>query len=230
MFTFAYLIGGLILGSVWMVMFLLRKDLRREMLFGSALALPFGFLERAFVPVYWDPPSLFNLIHGVGFGIESFFFAFFTGGIGASVFEFYENKRLIKVRSDHRTHIFPYILTTALFFVLQSYFPVKSMYNLSFALLAGAGYIGFKRRDLIPHVVASGLFFGLIYTFLFYLFMHLFPSYIESFYTFKNLSGMNIFGVPIEETMFALSGGACWSTFYAYINGYRTRSSPNSRS
>ncbi len=221
MYTYGYFIGCLILGIVWLLILIVRKDLRKEILFGSLLGLPFGFSELLIVPEYWNPPSIFNLIHKLGFGIESFIFAFFVAGIAAVAYEFITKSKLKRIKSDHKTHIFPYIAVMLWFVALEIFIPSKTVFNLCFALLAGAGIIAIKRPDLIKQIVISGFIFGVLYTLLFFFFMKLFPGFIQQTYSLQNFLGVFILGVPIEETLFAFSVGACWSTFFEYIRGYK---------
>jgi hypothetical protein len=82
MYRSAYLVGSLIFGVVWAVLFTLRKDLRREMLSLSLLAGIMGplsehfYLQDYWQPEYWLPGFL---------RIEDFLAGFFLG-IGGRAF------------------------------------------------------------------------------------------------------------------------------------------------
>lgn len=52
---YGYLIATLLIGGLWTVLFWLRSDLRKELMWMSILIAPAGLTERYFVPVYWDP-------------------------------------------------------------------------------------------------------------------------------------------------------------------------------
>ena len=95
---YAYFIGCLIFLVVWLLFFVLRKDLSKEMIFGSLLAMPFGLSESLWVPEYWNPPSLFNLISNYGVGIESFLLFFICGGTAAVIYEIIFKKKIVKIR------------------------------------------------------------------------------------------------------------------------------------
>src|SRR3972149_9557058 len=77
--------------SIWMALWLLfyveRPFLRREMLWVSAFTALTGLAEPLFVPEYWSPPSLFNLAATSGFAVESILFSFATGGIASVLYE-----------------------------------------------------------------------------------------------------------------------------------------------
>ena len=101
-FTYGYLIATLILGCVWSAIFLLRSDLRSELLWMSILIAPAGLTERYFVPVYWNPGNLFNLIDKIGFGIESIAFSFFVGGVAGVSYEVFASKHLKHIGTSLR--------------------------------------------------------------------------------------------------------------------------------
>jgi len=221
---YAYFIGCMIIASVWILIYLRREDLRKEMLFGSILGAPFGLSEFLFVPEYWSPPSLFNLIDRIGFGIESILFGFFVAGISAVIFEVIRRKKVIKIKSDHTKHFMPYAVLIFLYLFLEILLPLKSIYNLTISLLVTSAMIAFRRKDLFVQILASGAFFSVLYFLLFLVFNQIFPSYITEIYSLNNFLGISILGVPIEEIFFAFAIGACWSTFFEFINGYRTAS------
>jgi len=83
-----WLVFALIFLVIWIVLFLIKKGVRKEMLWASILTAPFGLTEPLFVPEYWNPPSLFNLAAKTGFDIESLIFCFAVGGIGAGALSF----------------------------------------------------------------------------------------------------------------------------------------------
>jgi len=220
---YAYFIGCFILFLVWFLFFVLRKDLRKEMIFGSLLALPFGFIECLLVPEYWNPPSLFNLISRFGFSLESFLLFFSGGGITAVIYEVVGRKKTAKIRLEHKSFFGPYLIVALIFISLELLFPSRTVYNAIVSLLVGAGIIAFKRKDLIVQIILGGVFFALIYFLFFLIFNRLFPGYIVSTYNLENFWGIMIWGVPLEEIAMGFAAGACWSTLFEYIKGYRTR-------
>ena len=75
-----WLTFSLILSGIWIVIFIIRPNLRKEMFWVSLFTMPFGLTEPLFVPKYWNPPSLFNLAARTGFDFESLIFSFSIGG------------------------------------------------------------------------------------------------------------------------------------------------------
>lgn len=211
------------IGVIWLVIFLIRKDLRQEMLFGSFLGLPFGFIEYFFVPSYWNPLSLFDFIRRFGFGIESFIFAFFTAGIAAVFYEFLGNKKTVKIKQGRKNNILLYAVFVATFIILEFIFPSRAVYNLAAAFAIAACAVALQRRDLVPQMITSAFMFGALYLLMFALMEAIYPGVVSMFYNLHNLLGIFILGVPLEEIIIAFIGGACWSVLYEYVNGYRVR-------
>jgi len=220
---YAYLTGALILGFVWSIMFLARKDLHREMILISLLSVPFAFSEFLYVPEYWNPPVMFNLINKIGFSIEDVLFCFFAGGIASVVYEFFWQKKLRKKIFSHKDHILPYLLAIIIFIGLEFIFPAKTIYNMIVALLAAAIFMGYKRKDLIGQIIFGGIFFASLYFVLFIIFDNLFPEFITKYYSHDNLLNIYLFSIPLEEILIAFSTGTVWSVFYEYIKSYKTR-------
>lgn len=222
-YKYAYLTGGLLLGVVWAVIFLFRKDLRREILLGSLMGLPFGLIEYFFVPYYWNPLSLFDFIRKFGFGIESFIFAFFTAGIASVFYEFLENRRTAKINRKSKNNALLLGLFLAIFILLNLFFPSRPVYDLTVAFAVVTIVIAFLRRDLIPQIVASAFVFAALYWLMYVLTEIIYPGFVLMFYNLQNLSGIFILGVPLEEIIIAFTGGACWSVLYEYSNGYKLK-------
>lgn len=83
-FRYTWLIWASAFMLPWALLFIARPALRRPMLWASVLAAPFGLTEPLFVPVYWNPPSLFDLAQRTGLDIESLVFSFAIGGLGVA--------------------------------------------------------------------------------------------------------------------------------------------------
>jgi Lycopene cyclase len=95
------------------------------------------------------------------------------------------------------------------------------MDNTIISFAAGALVLGYLRHDLIPLMLTSIASFTLLYFVLFLWVLFLYPEFVERFYNLPNLLGLYIHGVPIEELLFAATGGAIWSVAYEYVHGYR---------
>ena len=101
---YVWFIWSLIILALWGVVYLMKKDSRREMLKMSWITMPFGLTEPLFVPEYWYPPSLFDLAIKTGFDIESLIFSFAIGGIGTVLYNLIFKRRFIEMPHTERSH------------------------------------------------------------------------------------------------------------------------------
>lgn len=220
-YQYSYFIGALIFAAAWIVLYIFGKKYRRQMIWGSLLSAPFALTGFLFIPQYWNPPSLFDLDHRFGISIEDVLWSAAVGGIATVVAEELFKERLVGIRRKqvHR-HYLPLIVIAIAFVALEVIKPTTSMYNMIAAFLAGAITIAFLRRDLIHYMLGGAVVFALCYLLLFAYFLILYHEFVPRFYNSGNLLGIYIFGVPIEEIIFALSGGAVWCVMYEYVHGY----------
>jgi len=221
-YHYSYLVGAFIFGVAWVACFILGTRYRPEMRWGTLIAAPMALTSILFVPLYWMPPSLFNLDQKIRVGIEDFLWAAAVGGIASVVGELFLKERLAGIRkSRHKRHYAPFILIVVLFVVLEVWHPAKTMNNTIISFAVGALVLCCLRRNLIPLMLTSSVSFTALYFGLFLCVLALYPEFVERYYNLPNLIGIRVLGVPIEELLFAATGGAIWSVAYEYVHGYR---------
>jgi Lycopene cyclase len=221
-YHYSYLVGVLIFWAAWILCSIIGQSYRAEIRWGTLIAAPLALTSLLFVPQYWTPPSLFNLDQRIRVGIEDFLWAAAVGGIASVVGELLLKEKLATLRSQPRQrHYAPFALLVVVFLALELWHPNKTMYNTIAAFAAGAVMIAFLRSDLVPLMVVSALSFTALYFFLFLGLLFLYPEFVRRFYNIPNLLGIYVLGVPIEELLFAATGGAIWSVAYEYVEGYR---------
>lgn len=224
-----WLTFSLILLGIWLLIFIFRKKVRKEMFLVSLFTMPFGLTEPLFVPEYWNPPSLFNLASQTGFDIESLIFSFAVGGIGAVLYEIFFKVRHLKIskhemhKKRHRFHLLALFSPIIVFLLLQIFANLNPIYSASIAMFIGGISAIFCRPDLKKKILIGGaLFLGLY--FVFFLFFNLvYPYAVEEFWNLTAISGILILGIPIEELIFAFTFGMLWSGIYEHVNGYRIK-------
>jgi hypothetical protein len=230
---YEYLIGCLILFIIWMIGFILRKDLRKPMIWSGIMYAfvmgilfilikffqYFGLITQTIVPGYWSPDTLFNLtcLTG-GYGIEDGIFMFLVGGIAIFVYEYFCKKR-IKIKKNPKHHIKAIVIALVLAILFGLIFDFNLIYTLIIFGLVGAICMWIERKDLIKHSLFGGLSFMIIYFIAFFVFNTIFPNFIAGVYNFENLSNILIFTVPIEELLYASSFGLMWAPIYEYEHG-----------
>lgn len=221
-YQFAYLVGALIFDAAWLVIYIFGKTYRPQMIWGTVITAPLAITSLFFIPQYWFPPSLFDLDTRFHVGIEDFLWAGAVGGIASVVGEFFLKERLAARRKQPRKkHYAPFVVMAVVFTILHFMYPNKNIYSTVIAFTVCAIVVAFLRSDLIPTMLVGAAVFTILYFLLFVYFLALYPDFIERYYNLANISGIRLLRVPIEELMFAASGGAVWSVAYEYFQGYR---------
>ncbi len=211
----------------WVLLYRLFPQHRPVMWRASLFMLPFGLTEPIFVPEYWNPPSLFELAQRTGFDIESFIFSFAIGGIAAVLYNVILNKHMGELSSSeryqwlHRRHRWalaaPFVLFPILYFL-----PWNPIYAGIAALLLGAIPAVLCRPDLKSNMLLGGVLFLVIYTIFLLGLKWSAPGYIEQVWNLKDLSGILIYGLPLEELMFGFSFGLICSGLYEHFTWKRS--------
>lgn len=222
---YAWLIGSLILLIIWLVFFVLSgKETRVEMVYVSLITSLLGLTEPLFVPEYWNPPSLFDLAQKTGFDLESVIFAFSIGGLASILYETIyahsKHKRFSHREMQHRRHRFhKYILISAPAFFLFFYFITNwnVIYVTIVSLFLGGLFTLYCRPDLKNKSVGGAFLFLVLYFTFFALFNLIYPDWIAQVWNVKELTGIMVLRIPLEELLFALSLGFLWSGLYEHL-------------
>jgi len=221
-YHYSYLVGALIFDAAWLACYLLGKNYRAEIRWGTLISAPLALTSILFVPQYWTPPSLFDLDQKIRVGIEDFLWAAAVGGIASVVAEILLKERLSRLRKvAHKRHFAPFVVLVVVFIALELWHKDKTIYNCIIAFAIGAIVIAVLRSDLIPTMLIGALSFTALYFVLFLIVLLLYPDFVNRFYNIPKLLGIYVRGVPIEELLFAGTGGAIWSVAYEYVQGYR---------
>lgn len=205
-YEYAYLTAVAFFGFFWAVFFLIKPSVRREMLALSFLTMLFGFFQYFYTHDYWQPVTLFGIQR---LDLESFFLAFFYGGVGAALYEmlFFEKRNPpAHPGSPHLTILavpVALILMTVGIFILGW----NSLYVSVLILFAFGAAMILYRSVLFKHALYSGLLFmGLTFACASFM-MFLFPGVIEKWWMLPNLSGALISGIPVEELLLGFAWG-----------------------
>lgn len=220
-----FLTGSLFLLLIWAVIFfkLKSKESQKEMISVSLATSLLGFTEPIFVSEYWNPPTLFDLAQRTGFDIESLIFAFAVGGIAVSAYETFAkvDHRKLSVHEmhqrRHRLHLLALFAAPISFIFFYTLTSLNPIYSTILSLIIGALAIFYCRPDLVRKMITSGIIFFSIYFIFFAMFNILFPRYIQEVWNLKALSGILLFGIPLEELVFAASLGLMWSSIYEHL-------------
>lgn len=219
---YVYLIACLPLLALWLFLFIIRSDERREMLVMSILI---GIISVATAHYWWT----FDWWHpttvtGTRVGLEDFLMGFASGGIIAVAYEIIFKKRNSRIRSRclHCPGGFTILLLLAF---LTSWLvwgvQLTSFWASTIALLVVASVVFFFRKDLFISGILSGLLM-LGASVLFYGSIALLsPEWAPFTYQLDSLSGRTIVGFPVEEFIFWFLAGLVFGPFYEYWKGER---------
>ena len=229
---YEYLIGAIVFGIPFLLFLVLRKDLRKPMMWTAIVYIglsgtlvsfwyflrQFVYLGEPIVPSYWYPPTFFNLGRITGFGgIEDILWLIFISGIATCGYEIVYHKK-IKVKRAYHLHLAAIIISFFSFFIFQYFFPINLIYGLSFSYIIGALVLWIDRRDLAKHSIAGAAVFVGVYLIAFIIVIVVFPNFINNFYNLKKLSGIIFIGMPLEELLYAASFGLMWAPMYEYAH------------
>jgi len=222
---YTWLIWSLVLVGVWGVIYfsLDTKDKKQEMLVVSLWTSILGLTEPLFVPEYWSPPSLFNLALQTGFDIESLIFSFGIGGIAVISYELIFKTKHEKIgyreqhSRQHRNHLLALFSAPVIFFLLLVTTSINPIYIAVISMTGGGLFSWYCRPDLIKKMITSAIIFLGIYFIYFITLIAAYPGYVEKVWNLKAISGILIFGIPLEELLFALSFGFIWSSVYEHL-------------
>jgi len=221
-----WLLGSLGLLLIWLLVFLLRPPVRKEMLHVSLWTMLLGFTEPFFVPEYWSPPSLFDLAAKTGFDIESFIFTFAMGGLAAVLYEAMypvRHRKISRYKQPLRMlfHRFALLSPFLLILLLHLGTPLNPIYSGIIAMAIGSMLALLCRPDLLKKVLLGGVLFLGLYFLFFLVFTLFFPAFVEAVWNLPALSGILLLGIPLEELLFAFSVGLLWSSIYEHAHFYR---------
>ena len=225
-FQYAYLVANLLVLPIWVILFIHRKDLRKEMLITSVVVGIIALLtEPFFLQDYWHP-QIFN---GWTVGIEDFLYGFILGGIASMIYKEICGKIYSK-KHDRKYHwgrlLIPFLILSIFIFVFgKIVVNLNTMHASLISLLFAIIFIIYYRHDLLIDSIISGLLVSII-TFLgFLIFLKIFPGIIETWWFVHNLNGIFVFGIPSEELLWAFGLGAVAGPFYEFFTGLRFKKS-----
>lgn len=218
---FPYLGMSLALFLLLLAGLLARPHQRKLTLLSAALQAPFGLLSVFFVPDYWKPARVFSF--GTGAGVEDLLFSFASGGLiwllaislsGARIEAGIEPR---KVLVRFAAFAVPGVATGALLW-WSGLGPMDA--TIAIAVVAAA-VLAWRQRGVLYLSAAGALGFGLLYPAVLkcaYTLWPLFPDQWSS----AGAWGLSVRGLPLEEIVWAVGGGAVWPLFVAYLVDART--------
>ncbi len=219
---FVYLVALIPFCLIWALIFSIRKDLRKEMLFMSTIIGILSLLSSYYwwTVDWWRPLT----ITGTRVGIEDFIMGFTSGGITASLYEVVFKRGLYKRKLHHHAGAGFTILLFLSQTIMWLFWGVglTSFWASTISMMLTALIIMVVRKDLILTSFLSGVLMVLI-SFSFYLtILFISPQWVNQTYL-SGLSGIRIINIPIEEFIFWFLFGLVFGPLYEYWQGERLK-------
>lgn len=217
-----YLFALLIPCLIWFLIFLKRKDLRREILLGSSsigiLSVLTSYLW--WTTDWWKPLTITNTIVGV----EDFLLGFFMGGIMSVIYSFILNNRYNKETTIHNVKeaYLLVILMGGITSFLIGVINMTSFWSSTISMSLFVILILFLRKDLFFNSLFSGIFMVIISLSFYAIIIFISDTWISNTYIYE-LSGIRFFNIPIEEFVFWFLSGMWVGPFYEYCYGRKLR-------
>lgn len=231
-YTYAYLVGTLLFGAVWLLFYFLRKDLRHQQLLMSIFVAPLAPITQvlSFYQDYWRPEYVWTFsFRGVPLGVEEILFAFFIGGIGTVLYEVLLHKKY-RAGKKRLTEAMIILLAVAVLIYVLRTAGWNTVWASATALAAASGILVFLDKDIRADWIFSAAAMFALVTAFYLLWLSLFPDAISRFFVLGGLSGIAFLKIPIEEIVWFVSWGAFAGVFYEYVvNAGKYRHVPHAR-
>jgi hypothetical protein len=122
-------------------------------------------------------------------------------------------ERQVRRHRWHRAALFVPIVT----FIGLYWFPWNPIYPAIVAMAIGGVATALCRPDLARKtLVGGGIFLGFYAIFMTVLLVFV-PGYIERVWNLPQLTGIRVFGIPVEELLFGFAFGVYWTSVYEHL-------------
>lgn len=212
---YSYLIMGTLFFVIWLIIFIFRKTLRKEMLVMSIIfAIAGVIVEPAYVHDWWRPIT----ITGTIVGFEDFLFGFAIGGISSVIYETLFKKRIIEQKSRKKDHSF---IAFGMFFigifgVCFTLFSLNSFISSIIAFSIGIIIILISRKDLLVVSLVTAVTVTILASITYTITELITPGWVQAFWYFRNVPNIVIFNVPIDDIVWYFLAGAFIGPLYEF--------------
>lgn len=218
----AYLVGTALFMIVWVIILARRRDLWAEILSASIGIGIIGFIVGPFYHAdYWNPTYVYTMhAFGLRFGFEEFLYSFAIGGIASAVYEEWTGRRLRKRRKPAHTVSRATAIacvTVPTWSTLIWGLGMNSLYATVLITIGVGLFEVFERRDLWIDALVSGALTAGITIVILNIYGLLFPGIFQKVWLLDHISGIFLFGIPFEETLFALTLGFFVGPLYEFL-------------
>ncbi|MFH1325486.1 MAG: lycopene cyclase domain-containing protein [archaeon] len=215
-YQYTYLVISLLFFIFWSILFLKRKDTRKEMLIISLIFGVIGlFVEPIYITDWWKPLT----ITGTAVGIEDFLFGFAFGGVASVCYEVSFKERIKIKRKNKKQNFNLFILLGIagfLFFGSFYIFNFNTFYATLLAFIMPTLVIWLKRKDLIVNSLMSGAISLFISVIVYAVMEYLTPGWIDEFLLFQNIPKIIFLNMPLDDIIWFFLAGLWIGPLYEY--------------
>lgn len=224
-FQFAYLVLTIPFLLIWLLLYLLKKDTRKEQLIMSFLLMPLGPIsEILYFQDYWTPPSvLFLSVGPFALLVEDLLFIFSIGGIASVIYKVIFRKKLSKLPevSIHKVGLPIIFISASLVTFLLFWYGLNSIFATSVGFVLAALWIIGQRKDLFTDSLVSGFCVMLVmfisYFFLFNVISNSENLVEQGWLIYHTSFDIRLFNIPMTEMVWGFSWGMLVGPLYEFV-------------
>jgi len=201
-----------IIVPLWALIFYRKKASRIEIIYMGLLmgTCAMGLDRYCSFHDYWRPPTVFRI-----FNFESFLYGFFWGGISAKIFELLFGREYRATGEPNPVFVLIFVFASfLLYMVLLGLFNVNSVDNYIILMLLCVIVLLFLKKELFIVSVVSGVCMVVVNMCWYAVILAIYPEAVDNIWRIENISGLSVFGVPIEEHAYIFFMGCFGSILY----------------
>ena len=201
-----------IFSVIALVIALLRKDLRKEMLWAGLLSLPVLLIKPLISNDFFN---VANQNSGIfWFMLQRAIIGFSFGALASAIYESVFHKRISPQRHPHRPKMIWLALGIVVFFAF--YFLIRTSFveSVIAALVYDIVILLIIRKDLVWDLIFSGAMLGTLYLIIFSALFRGIPGDSANFWFSTGSIGLTLFSIPVEELIAVMLFGALWGPLY----------------
>jgi hypothetical protein len=220
-YKYGYLFLGIFLLLIWIVFYIIRKNLRRKLIKASLFGGLAGFIaEYWYFKDYWHP---YSILGRKIISPEDFIFGFTITGISVVVYDiFFKKKDEDYVKNNKRTFGIMFLIGVISLFAFNIFLGFNSIFVSSITFIILTIYMLSKRTDLWK----EGLFSGLIVLIIMFVVYHIlfniiFLDFWDKCWLLTNTRyGVTIYGnIPLTEMIWYFTWGSFSGVAYNFASG-----------
>ena len=222
MFTYSFLVLSIVLAVPGVLVWVLREDLRPVIHRMMLASVPFAFTERLFYPEYWQPRFLFDLVNVLGFGIEDVLFVMGLAAFSSTAWAVVSGQTFAAGGAGASLRNALALLAACFVVVaLVAVWGFPMIYGAPIIMTAFGAGICIVRRDLWWPSLGGAAVTTLVYTGACLILMLLVPRVFELDWNSDKFLNLFVWGIPLEELLYASTAGFIATSFYPFVTGSR---------